>query len=129
MARAFPSGGAALSSAQSPRDRPRGRYVDQAGRGRAGLRRERCGCGGGLAANATISALLVLALLSGGFRSGEWRAVAVLALIVFWTNMGREIVMDIVDLEADRSQGYRTVPLIHGVRAARSLAGVCLILG
>src|SRR5262249_46666540 len=83
----------------------------------------------GLAANATISALLALALLSGGFRSGEWRAVAVVALIVFWTNLGREIIMDIVDLEADRSQDYRTIPLIHGVRAARSLAGVFLILG
>jgi 4-hydroxybenzoate polyprenyltransferase len=83
----------------------------------------------GLAANATISALLALALMSGGFRSGEWRAVAVLALIVFWTNLGREIIMDIVDLEADRYQEFRTIPLIHGVRTARSLAGVFLILG
>lgn len=83
----------------------------------------------GLAANATVSALLALAMMSGGFRSGEWRVVTVLALIVFWTNLGREITMDIVDLEADRYQGYRTIPLIHGVRTARSLAGVFLILG
>jgi 4-hydroxybenzoate polyprenyltransferase len=83
----------------------------------------------GLAANATVSALLALAMMSGGFRSGEWRAAAVLALIVFWTNLGREIIMDIVDLEPDRYQEYRTIPLTHGVRAARSLAGVFLILG
>jgi len=83
----------------------------------------------GLAANATVSALLAVAMLSGAWRSSDWRAAAVLALIVFWTNLGREILMDIVDLEADRSQGYRTIPLVHGVRAARSLAGVFLILG
>src|SRR5262249_52967022 len=83
----------------------------------------------GLAANATISALLALALLSGGVRSGGGRAVTVLALIVFLANLGGEIIMDIVDLGADRSQAYRSLPLIHGVRAARSLAGVCLILG
>ncbi len=83
----------------------------------------------GLAANATVSALLALAMLSGGFRPGERRAAVVLALIVFWTNLGREIALDIVDLEADRAQEYRTIPLIHGVRTARSLAGVSLILG
>ena len=83
----------------------------------------------GLAANATVSALLVLAVMSGGFRSGQWRAVAVLGLIVFWTNLGREIAMDIVDVEADRSQGYRTIPLVHGLRTARALAGAFLILG
>lgn len=83
----------------------------------------------GLAANATVSGLLALAMLSGGFRSGEWRGVGVLALIVFWTNLGREVLMDIVDLEADRYQEFRTIPLLCGVRTARLVAGACLILG
>lgn len=83
----------------------------------------------GLAANATVSALLALAVASGGFRSGRWHAATVLALIVFWSNFGREIIMDIIDLEADRDQQYRTVPLIYGVRAARLVAGVLLFLG
>jgi len=39
----------------------------------------------------------------------------VLALMVFWTNLGREVLMDIVDLEADRSEGFRTLPLIYGL--------------
>jgi geranylgeranylglycerol-phosphate geranylgeranyltransferase len=83
----------------------------------------------GLAANAAVSGLLALAVLSGGFRSGRWRTVAVLGLIVFLINLGREIAMDVADVETDRAQGHRTVPLVHGLGTARSLAGAFLTLG
>jgi 4-hydroxybenzoate polyprenyltransferase len=83
----------------------------------------------GLAANVMVSVLLALAVMSGGFRSGQWRAVAVPGLMMFCSNFGREIVMDIADLNDDRRLGYRTIPLIHGVRVGRRLAGVFLSLG
>jgi len=83
----------------------------------------------GLAATAMVSALLAAAAVSGGFRSGEWPAVAVFGLMTFWMNLGREIVMDIADLPEDRRLRYRTIPLIHGARTARRMAAVSLILG
>ncbi len=83
----------------------------------------------GLAANVTVSALLSIGAMSGGFRSGQWPAVAVLGMMTFWINLGREIMRDIADLKADRHLRYRTLPLTHGLYAARWLAGVCLAVG
>jgi len=83
----------------------------------------------GFAANVTVSVLLATAAVSGGLRWARWPAVAALGLMTFSINVGREIVMDIDDIDGDRELGYRTVPLTRGVSTARELAACFLLFG
>lgn len=50
------------------------------------------------------------------------------ALFAFMLSLIREILKDIEDLKGDMSTGYRTLPVIRGIRAARIVAVILVIL-
>lgn len=77
----------------------------------------------GVAALAHIGASSVTTASDGGI----WSLMRLVALIFFGI-LGREITMDINDVEDDRRTGVLTVPVVHGRRFASVVSLVCPIL-
>ncbi len=85
----------------------------------------------GLTGNLAIAALTASTFLFGGVAMGiGWTdagAIAVIALMAFFVNAGREVLKDVEDQGADR--GRRTLPMRVGVRTATRTAVVLVALG
>jgi len=93
--------------------------------------------------NVTCAALIALApftsasaalhLLANGSLSGAqglgmaWRLMGRLTLALFSGVMGREIMMDIVDCEADKAANVVTVPVRYGRRFASRVGLGCMV--
>lgn len=77
----------------------------------------------GLWGNVSVSFLCGLAFLYGGLASGRWGGSWFPAAFAFFFHLGREIIKDIEDMEADRALGARTFPIVHGVEKSLLIAG------
>jgi len=79
--------------------------------------------------NLLVSALASSAFLFGALSAGNLGRSWVPAAFAFLFHLGREIAKDLEDLEGDRAQGTRTLPLSAGeALSARLAAGVFLLL-
>ncbi|MDZ7372881.1 MAG: geranylgeranylglycerol-phosphate geranylgeranyltransferase [candidate division KSB1 bacterium] len=69
--------------------------------------------------NLTVSAVTGAAFVYGGLAVGRVRAALIPAGFSFLFHLGREIVKDVEDLPGDRQARAKTLPILHGVRAAQ----------
>ena len=80
------------------------------------------------------TAALKVASEIGGGPWGNLRVLAIpglwrLVMMLFWGVCGREIYMDITDLEDDRLNSVRTIPVKYGRRYASAVAMICYMFG
>lgn len=74
--------------------------------------------------NFTVSLISACAFVYGGLAVGHWQAAMIPAGLAFFFHLGREIIKDIEDREADRSRSVQTLPVRFGVPTALSIASV-----
>ncbi len=55
-------------------------------------------------------------------------AVPLLALLAFFSNIGREIFGDIEDIKGDKKLGLKTLPIVIGTKKARCLASAFILV-
>ncbi len=83
----------------------------------------------GIVGNALVSLGVAFTLIFGGLAAGTVDLKVVLfSIIAFLSNMSREIVKTIEDIEGDRAYGLHTVAVLLGLRGAGVLASVFSIL-
>jgi len=83
----------------------------------------------GLFGNFLVSTCVVIPFVYGGFAAGSPELTTMMFVaIVFFSNTGREVAKDIVDVEGDRSQGIKTIPVVYGDRVAAFVSSIFFIL-
>lgn len=75
-----------------------------------------------------ISGLLALAFTYGGIIAGNYLAATPLALLIFLSNVGREIYKSIDDALSDRKYKEKSIAIRLGVHNARIIANIFLIV-
>ncbi len=75
-----------------------------------------------LAGNILVSWLTASALLFGAFITFNFEIVFVLALLAFFSILGREIFKDIEDIPGDKARGLKTLPIVVGSALAKKAA-------
>jgi geranylgeranylglycerol-phosphate geranylgeranyltransferase len=77
--------------------------------------------------NLLVSALASAAFPFGALAAGQLGRAWIPALFAFLFHLGREIIKDLEDVEGDRAQGARTLPLAVGEPLAARLAASILL--
>ncbi len=80
----------------------------------------------GLVGNFTISLLIGMIFLYGGFITGEIIKMILLFLLAFFSNFSREIMKDIEDINGDLDR--LTFPKKHGIKNAKILSAIFVVL-
>ncbi|MFC1500538.1 geranylgeranylglycerol-phosphate geranylgeranyltransferase [Candidatus Zixiibacteriota bacterium] len=78
--------------------------------------------------NLIVSIVSGLAFLLGSLVVGHGLWGAIPGVLTAFFILGREIIKDLEDMEADRQEGLRTLPLVAGEAKARSAARVVLTI-
>ena len=78
--------------------------------------------------NAVVSTLVGSTFLFGGAAVGRIDVVLVLFLLAALATFSRELVKDVEDVEGDREEGLRTVPIVYGDRSALLLGTGSLLV-
>lgn len=61
--------------------------------------------------------------------TGQFRPeILFFVIFAFLTSLCREIIKDIEDIEGDRQGGYRTMPVVYGIKRTRTVAGILAIV-
>jgi geranylgeranylglycerol-phosphate geranylgeranyltransferase len=81
-----------------------------------------------IAGNCAVGVLTGSAMLFGALIAGSVKAGVLPGIFAFLTNVTREIVKDMEDVEGDTAEGVRTFPARAGMNAARMLVSACLVL-
>ncbi|MFB6149410.1 MAG: geranylgeranylglycerol-phosphate geranylgeranyltransferase [Halobacteriales archaeon] len=79
------------------------------------------------AGNAVVAYLGGSTFLFGAAAVGSPRAGAVLFVLAALSTFSREVIKDIEDIEGDREEGLRTLPIVIGERRALAVALVVLL--
>ena len=72
--------------------------------------------------NIIVALVTGLSFLLGGLAVGHGWWSSIPAVLAFFFILGREIIKDLEDIEADRHDGLRTLPLVAGEAVARAVA-------
>lgn len=71
--------------------------------------------------NLTVSVVSALAFVYGGLAVRRVKEALIPAGFAFLFHLGREVVKDVEDVRGDRVGSARTLPVVHGVRAAQTV--------
>jgi len=83
----------------------------------------------GLPGNLLVSTCVVIPFIYGGFAAGRPELTTMIFVaIAFLSNTGREVAKDIVDIEGDKSQDIKTIPVVYGDRVAAFVSSTFFIL-
>ena len=82
-----------------------------------------------LVGNVVVAYLTGSAFLFGGAAVEGVEFTLVLFALAALTNLGREIVKDVEDVEGDAAEGARTLPVVWGERRALAVASAAVVLG
>lgn len=82
-----------------------------------------------LVGNVTVAYLTGSAFLFGGAAVEGVEFTVVLFALAALTNLGREIVKDVEDVEGDAAEGARTLPVVWGERRALAVASAAVVAG
>jgi geranylgeranylglycerol-phosphate geranylgeranyltransferase len=83
----------------------------------------------GLPGNLLVSTCVVIPFVYGGFAVAEPELTTItFVAIAFLSNTGREVVKNIVDVEGDKSQDIKTIPVVYGARVAAFVSSLFFIL-
>ncbi|MFW5919670.1 MAG: geranylgeranylglycerol-phosphate geranylgeranyltransferase [Halanaeroarchaeum sp.] len=80
------------------------------------------------AGNAVVAYLGGSTFLFGAAAVGDVRAGAVLFVLAALSTFSREVIKDVEDVEGDRAEGLRTLPIVVGERPAHLVAGLVLVI-
>ncbi len=75
-----------------------------------------------LLGNLAVSLFSAIAFVYGGVAVGRWQLTFFPACFAFLFHLGREIIKDVADRDADRVAAARTLPILHGPEKALVLA-------
>ncbi len=78
--------------------------------------------------NVTVAFVTGLAFVYGGLAVNRIGSALIVGLFAFFFHWSREIIKDIEDIEGDRSQGVRTLPIVGGVKVALIWATVLIVV-
>ena len=78
--------------------------------------------------NLTVALIAGMALIYGGLAVGRTGQALIVGAFAFFYHLGREIIKDIEDVEGDRSQGIKTLPIQYGVTTALLWATVVFMV-
>jgi geranylgeranylglycerol-phosphate geranylgeranyltransferase len=78
--------------------------------------------------NFTVSLATAFAFLYGGIAVGHVENAIFPAIFAFLMHFGREIIKDIEDVEGDRSNNAQTLPIRYGLRAAKKVVTILLVM-
>lgn len=78
--------------------------------------------------NVTVAFVSGLAFVYGGLAVNRIGSALIVGLFAFFFHWSREIIKDIEDIEGDRSQGLRTLPIVGGVKVALIWATVLIVI-
>ncbi|MDI6724439.1 MAG: UbiA family prenyltransferase [Methanobacterium sp.] len=81
-----------------------------------------------LIGNLSISFLTGLCFVFGGIAVGEIITSIYLGFYAFLMTMAREIVKDMEDVEGDKKEGAKTLPIIYGAKISSILAASFMII-
>ncbi len=81
-----------------------------------------------LVGNLVVAGMTGLAFVYGASAVGSIQAGIVPALFAFFANLAREVVKDVEDRDGDSKANAATLPVRYGVRPARIVTSVSLIL-
>lgn len=81
-----------------------------------------------LIGNLSISFLTGLCFVFGGIAVGEIITSIYLGFYAFLMTMAREIVKDMEDVEGDKKEGAKTLPIIYGAKTSSILAASFMII-
>jgi geranylgeranylglycerol-phosphate geranylgeranyltransferase len=76
----------------------------------------------GLAGNITVAAVAGFPLMYGALAVHHGGAGVIPWMLAAWLHLGREVAKDLVDVPGDRVLGRRTLPILSGDAAARTVA-------
>jgi len=83
----------------------------------------------GLPGNLLVSTCVVTPFIYGGFAAGRPELTTMIFVaIAFLSNTGREVAKDIVDIEGDKSQDIKTIPVVYGERFAAFVSSIFFVL-
>ncbi len=83
----------------------------------------------GLSGNLLVSTCVVIPFIYGGFAAGRPELTTMIFVaIAFLSNTGREVAKDIVDIEGDKSQDIKTIPVVYGERFAAFVSSIFFVL-
>ncbi|UCE29707.1 MAG: UbiA family prenyltransferase [Candidatus Bathyarchaeota archaeon] len=83
----------------------------------------------GLPGNLLVSTCVVIPFIYGGFAVARPELTTItFVAIAFLSNTGREVAKNIVDVEGDKSQDIRTIPVVYGERVAAFVSSLFFIL-
>ena len=80
-----------------------------------------------LIGNIVVSFFVGLAFVFGAVVVNE-PLISIVAISPFFITMMREIVKDMEDVEGDKKEGAKTLPIIYGLRSSAIIAAVSMIL-
>lgn len=80
-----------------------------------------------LVGNVTVSYLVASTFIYGGAAAGSLVVPALLGLLAFFANTGREIVKTIEDLEGDKSEGAKTIAVVIGDKFSSLIAAIFVL--
>lgn len=72
--------------------------------------------------NISVSLMTALAFIYGGVAVNRIRLALIPATFSFFYHFGREIIKDVEDIEGDRADKIKTLPIVHGEKIALHLA-------
>ncbi len=80
--------------------------------------------------NFSVSLFSALVFVYGGLAAGSWTGSVIPAGFAFFFHLGREIIKDIEDMEADNARAARTLPVVFGTFKASLAATIvfCLLI-
>jgi geranylgeranylglycerol-phosphate geranylgeranyltransferase len=81
-----------------------------------------------LIGNLLVSFLVGLTFIYGGVIAGNYLLTAILGLLALLSNMGREIFKSIDDMEGDRKNYVKSLPLKIGAKPAKIVASVFVFI-
>jgi geranylgeranylglycerol-phosphate geranylgeranyltransferase len=80
-----------------------------------------------LVGHLSVSLLVALAFVFGGFIEMNYQPVILLAVLAFLSNTGREIYKSIEDVLGDKTMRTETIPMKFGVIKAKAIASAFII--
>ncbi|MBI5680073.1 MAG: UbiA family prenyltransferase [Methanobacterium sp.] len=81
-----------------------------------------------LIGNLSVSFLTGLCFVFGGIAVGEIMTSVYLGVFAFLMTMAREIVKDMEDMEGDKKEGAKTLPISYGMKTSSILAASFMII-
>lgn len=77
--------------------------------------------------NLIVAFISGLAFVYGGLAVGRKHEAIIVGIFAFFYHLGREIIKDVEDVEGDKTQGIKTLPIVYSAKIALSWATLVFV--